>query len=134
MSKTYKGYELYKMIAEGKIKGGTKFKEDTDIIEFNGCNFIFADTRSAVAYRYDDISIAQMDFELIEDEIDIQSIEELKGIDVMKSVDEKATREENLRRIDKIGVDYFYKINDIVKQQNLILEAVKQLNRKSGGK
>lgn len=110
MSKTYKGYELYKMIAEGKIKGGTKFKEDTDIIEFNGCNFIFADTRSAVAYRYDDISIAQMDFELIEDEMDIQQQEtNWEGVG---------------QAFGKMYIEFAKGFE----------EAVKQLDKKSGGK
>ena len=72
MSKTYKGYELYKMIAEGKIKEGTKFKANQTIVEFDGNNFVLANSERSILFRYADKKVAEMDFELIEDEIDIQ--------------------------------------------------------------
>lgn len=58
MSKTYKGYELCKMIAEGKIKNGAKVKLDGRTIYFNGKNFRFEDTDGLLVNAYDDISIA----------------------------------------------------------------------------
>lgn len=68
--------------------------------------------------------------ELIEDEIDIQEIKELNIINTLTSVSKKVSREENLRRIDNSFINNFYKINDLIKQQNMILQWVKQLDHK----
>ena len=62
MSKTYKGYELYKMIAEGEIKEGTKFKSNNGTIWFwDRLNF-----QASENYSCADIVFATMDFELLE--------------------------------------------------------------------
>ena len=68
--------------------------------------------------------------ELLEDEkIDIQSIKELDIINSMKSVDVFASRTENLARIDQNEVNFFYKIVDLVRQQNQILKYLKQQDK-----
>ena len=108
MSKTYKGYELYKMIAEGKIKEGTKFRDNNkQIWKWNGVDFIYTER------DYQDIVFTQMDFELIEDEIDIQNIEKIRYY---------RTSEDDLYN------DNFEDFRGVI---NELVEAVKQLDRKS---
>lgn len=69
MSKVIKGKELFKMIAEGKIDENTKVTVDN----YGECTlgFVFEDGRNLFKW-------IDEDFELIEDEIDIDSIEEIK--------------------------------------------------------
>lgn len=111
MSKTYKGYELYKMIVEGNIKQGTKLKDlsNCETVVFDGENFVYEIKADYLSNMYDDIIFATLDFELIEDEIDIQSIEEC-DIPI------------NMKEIDHMLIDMQDKINELV-------EAVKQLDR-----
>lgn len=86
MSKTYKGWELMKAIADGEIKKGCELK-DTDsedtIWKFNGESFeepgIFGVCRY-LTNNYQDKTFSTTEFELIEDEINIDSIEELNDI------------------------------------------------------
>lgn len=102
MSKVYKGYELYKMIANREIDKNSKFKDNNDIIWiWNGIDF-------ESEYSYSDIVFSQMDFELIEDEIDIDSIEEI-DIDQVINTD------------DKTGIALLH--------INKLIRAVKQLNK-----
>lgn len=77
----------------------------------------------------DDLEFSKLKFELIEDEIDIDNIEELKVIDFIKTPGEELSKEENIKRNNQILVDYFYVINDIIKNQNQIVQKLKQLNK-----
>lgn len=82
MKMKYKGYELLKAIADGEIKEGS-------LILFDSIIWIVDEYSDIVKYQEEHITlfntykakeIAMSDFELIEDEIDIDSIEELEGI------------------------------------------------------
>lgn len=107
----YKGYELLKAIAERNIKEGAKFIEYKDNKEvtrstFNGKDF------EHITDRYSSYDTAwhlfNCTFELIEDEIDIQNVEEI-DIDQVIETD------------DKTGIELLH-INKLIK-------AVKQLNK-----
>ena len=89
MSKIYKGWELRKAIADGEIHYGTKFKvkDWKEIVVYDQSNLIFReifDTKEEGSNYGKTIFdlwildyILNAEFELIEDEIDIDSIEEL---------------------------------------------------------
>ena len=69
-----KGYELYEMIAKGKIQKNTKFIDARNKVwKFDGAEFIKEIGDSDI---YSDLEFATMDFKIIEDEeeIDIQRI------------------------------------------------------------
>ena len=91
----YKGYELMKAVSEGKLN--LKQKVSTTSLDYT-IEFVLKD----IAFN-----IMDLDFELIEDEIDIDSIEELKSV---------------TNNIDGT-VCIMVKINELV-------QAVKQLNKK----
>lgn len=112
MNKTYKGYELYKMIAEGKIKDDCKIKDTKTkyIAIWDGYNFKLEDNNYLID-GYDEIGFAKRDFELIEDEIDIQSIEKITYY---------RTSEDDLYN------DNFKDVRGVI---NELVEAVKQLDR-----
>ena len=77
MGKIYKGWELIKAIEDGKIKDGSRFKAGYGtFIARDGYLFVEYDNRQKYANSFE----LKWEFELIEDEIDIDSIEELKGI------------------------------------------------------
>ena len=81
MKKTYKSWELIKAIADGEIKKGTKFKDkDKKEVEGDGNNFVFIDSDRNYMSVISDIYFINEEFELIEDEIDIDNIKELEGI------------------------------------------------------
>lgn len=78
----YKGYELLKAIADEEIKEGS-------LILFDSIIWIVDEYLDIVKYKEEHITlfntykakeIAMSNFELIEDEIDIDSIEELKSV------------------------------------------------------
>ncbi len=104
MGKTYKGWELMKAIADGEIKEGSKFKAEYEtFIARDGYLFVEYDNRQKYANSFE----LKWKFELIEDEIDIDSIEEYK-------------QEHSERCID---VDIRNKLNEI-------LQAVKQIDKR----
>lgn len=82
----YKGYELLKAIADGKIKDGTKFKclnekpmqyyTDSNIYRYEHGSFL------GRFGGFNILSIVNKDFEIVQkqDEIDIDSIGELKAV------------------------------------------------------
>ena len=73
----YKGYELLKAIADGKIKDESRFKAGyRTFIARDGYLFVEYDNRQEYANSFE----LKWEFELIEDKIDIDSIEELEGI------------------------------------------------------
>lgn len=81
MSKIYKSWELIKAIADGEIKKGTKFKnKDKKEVEWNGNNLVFIDLDENYMSIISDIYFINEEFEVIEDEIDIDNIEELKSV------------------------------------------------------
>ena len=76
----YKGYELLKAIADGEIKDGSKVIAPNDIqYTYNGIAFK-DENGNFMNEEFSDREYAMFDFELIEDEIDIDSIEELKSV------------------------------------------------------
>ena len=109
MNKTYKGKEIFKMIAEGEINKNTKVTVDN----YGECTlgFVFEDERNLFAWLDED-------FELIEENtIDIDSIEELNHYTVISAI--KGKTEENIN--DELG-KHSLVINQLV-------QAVKQLNK-----
>lgn len=89
----YKGYELMKAVSQGKLN--LKQKVSTTSLDYKNCTIEFV--LKDIAFN-----IMDLDFELIEDKIDIDSIEELEGI-----------------------VEYSNERNTI----NQLIQAVKQINK-----
>ena len=111
MGKTYKGWELMKAIADGEIKEGSKFKAEYEtFIARDGYLFVEYDNRQKYANSFE----LKWKFELIEDEIDIDSIEEYK-------------QEHSERCID---VDIRNKLNEILQAVKQIDKRVKRLEEK----
>lgn len=75
--KIYKGYELYKMIAERKIESGTNFiDENGQKWTFDGKQMLWKE------HDYNDYEFSITEFELIEDEtIDIETVNAYKLIE-----------------------------------------------------
>lgn len=71
MKMKYKGYEIMKAVSEGKLN--LEQKVSTTSLEYKNCTIEFV--LKDIAFN-----IMDLDFELIEDEIDIDSIEELKSV------------------------------------------------------
>ncbi len=124
MSKTIKLIELLNRIAN-KEEVPEKIKYDGDIFKYNKCRkdyILEIDdwTSQTLIYRIShDFSISEIletNIEIIEDEIDIQSIEELD--------------EEVFKESDKLCVVWNEKEREIIKQQNKIIRAIKQINNK----
>ena len=111
MSKIYIGWELMKAIADGEIKEGSKIKINGDIFIFCEGNFMSDSTGYYLTGIYNDIVFATAKFELIEDEIDIDNIEEYK-------------QEHTERCID---IDIRNKINELIKVVKQIDRRVKKL-------
>lgn len=126
MGKIYKGYELMKAIADEEIKEGTIFKcklgksnkgfeREEEYIYENENIVTHRNLRTNKMGIYCDYSIKQFAngiFELIEDEIDIDSIEEIKF------------RPSDKEYLGFCGLIFEEKINKLV-------QAVKQLNKKA---
>lgn len=111
MSKIYIGWELMKAIADGEIKEGSKIKINEDIYIFCEGNFMSDSTGHYLTGIYNDIDFATAKFELIEDEIDIDNIEEYK-------------QEHTERCID---IDIRNKINELIKAVKQIDKRIKKL-------
>ena len=117
MSKIYKGWELMKAIADGKIKEGSKIKTNEDIFIFCEGNFMSNSLFHFLTGIYNDIDFATAKFELIEDEINIDSIEEYK-------------QEHTERCID---IDIRNKMNEILQAVKQIDKRVKKLEKYKNG-
>ena len=130
MAKIYKGWELMKAMAEGEIKEGSKFVDKLYKEEYiYSRNEI---TNEPMLYKKDTVTedyfipdysfFAEKDndFELIEDEIDIDNIKELYINDKTKSVGEDAIANWTGRNLD---ITFANKINEI-------LQAVKQIDKR----
>ena len=114
MGKAYKGYELYRMIANGEIKRNSQFKDNNNQIwNWNGFDFISE-------YDYNDYVFSLMDFEILEDEeTDIEEIEEItetSTIDYSQNTKEMIT-----------AYQLIHKCEDKI---NKLTQAVKQLDNK----
>lgn len=113
--KQYKGYELMKAIANGDIKKGSKVIAPNDIqYTYNGMSFK-DENENYMNEEFLDCEYATLDFKLIEDEIDIDSIEKLESV---------------TNNIDGT-VCIMNKINELVQAVKQINKEVKELeNRK----
>ena len=104
-----KGYEIFKVIANKEIKDGTQFRmlEDDNIYTYRNNNFVCKYGGMNV------IAILNKEFEIIEEqeEIDIQSIEEIKDIFIENS---------------SCGEDVKY----LARKYNEILKWAKQVDKK----
>lgn len=125
----YKGLEIMQMISKGQIEDGTRF--DFENNNFNGEVEYYNGTLYWIRFdenwnetgkknlfeMFNIQSTMVADFELIEDEIDIDSIIELEEFEL----DQFVTMDKN-ERFDRTMIEYS-KINELV-------QAVKQLNKK----
>lgn len=95
--KVYNGYELMKMFAEKQIKNGTKFKDLTNNNYADNSNIYRYENNNFIG-RYGGLNILMLlnhDFELIEDEIDIDSIEEYKTKYTERCIDKEVREKLN---------------------------------------
>lgn len=116
MGKIYKGWELIKAIADGKIKKGSRFRDTySEYIykrnSFGDLELKREDGEELTSPDYSYFAEKDNDFELIEDEIDIDNIEEYK-------------QEHTERCID---IDIRNKINELIKVVKQIDKRVKKL-------
>ena len=115
-----KGWELMKKIADGEIKENQKIKmifnesiEENFI--FDGIDIISEKARKNIFDIHVTTAVLKMNFELIEDEKDIDDIEE---VDEYKN---------------EMAYDWF-DIQNMSIKINQLIKAVKQLNKKLEGK
>lgn len=73
MPKKYKGYELVQAISEGKIKEDTEFFAKCQVMYWDGNNIVFRSNQNMTLSL---LQLANMEFVLLDEEIDIQEIEE----------------------------------------------------------
>lgn len=111
--KIYKGYELIKAIADGEIKEGSKFSTCRygRVIVFKGKCLWYEEDNEEVCNSV----IINNEFELIEDEINIEELLELREINV-----ENVTTDEDLVK----------EINCVIARQNTMLQWAKQIDKK----
>ena len=117
MGKIYKGWELMKAIADGEIKEGSKIKTNENSFIFREGIFMSNSPFHFLTGIYNDIDFATAKFELIEDEINIDSIEEYK-------------QEHTERCID---IDIRNKMNEILQAVKQIDKRVKKLEKYKNG-
>lgn len=124
MGKVYKGYELYKMIADREIKKDSKFKDNNNIIwVWDGLDFVTEEC------DYNDFVFSLIDFELLEDEkINIQAIEETEfkkdGSMMYYEYENNGNTESGYSK------DHSYNDIDTRRRINELVQAVKQLDNK----
>lgn len=107
MRKTYKGYELVQAISEGKIKEGTKLLAKLQVMYWDGNNIVYMSNPNTTLSL---LQLANAEFVLLDEEIDIQEIEEYE----FPSYADKLTPIEN-------------KLLELI---NVHTKAIKQLDRK----
>lgn len=110
MTKTYKGYELVKAVSEGKIRDGTRFNVKGHIMYMDGSNIVYIDKPNLTLSL---LQLANTEFVLVDEEIDIQEIEEYE----FPSYADKLTPIEN-------------KLLELINENR---KAIKQLDRKIKG-
>lgn len=115
MSKVYKGYELMKLASEGKIS--LKQKASSLSLDYQECTIDFILKDSA-------FNVMDLDFELIEDEVDIDNTNLDKIIKVFEDI------EMCLKRLSvKISSAGQGSIDNYLDRYEYDLQAVKQLNK-----
>ena len=115
MGKIYKGWELIKAIADGEIKNGSRFKAGyRTFIARDGYLFVEYENRQEYANSFE----LKWEFELIQDEIDIDSIEEIK------------LRPSDREYLSFAGLIFEEKINKLVQAVKQIDKKVKKLEKK----
>lgn len=107
MRKTYKGYELVQAISEGKIKEGTKLLAKLQVMYWDGNNIVYMSNPNTTLSL---LQLANAEFVLLDEEINIQEIEEYE----FPSYADKLTPIEN-------------KLLELI---NVHTKAIKQLDRK----
>lgn len=117
MSKIYKGWELMKAIADGKIKNGTKIISkdcsNNRIICFNFNELYWKDNGESVFNSIGLSDFLNDNFELIEYEVDIN----------IDSIEELGISEKDNKVYSPIIIDNRIKINKLI-------QAVKQIDRR----
>lgn len=108
----YKGYELMKAVSEGKLN--LKQKVSTTSLDYKNCTIEFV--LKDIAFN-----IMDLDFELIEDELDIDSIEKLSKI---------AYTEINLNKKRNKDVEFTDKEIILAEKINQLIKAVKQIDKR----
>lgn len=86
-----KGYELYKLISEDKVKDGEKFEDNYGKIWiYKNGNFKEENNTCYLTDIFQDIEIAKMNFERKEKEeyVDIKELETIKELDNNFSIEE----------------------------------------------
>lgn len=126
MGKIYKGWELIKAIEDGKIKDGSRFKAGYGtFIARDGYLFVEYDNRQEYANSFE----LKWEFELIEDEIDIDSIEKLSKIAYTEINLNKKGSKKDVKFTDK-EIILAEKINQLIKAVKQIDKRVKKLEEK----
>lgn len=110
MQKKYKGYELVQAISEGKIKEDTEFFAKGQVMYWDGNNIVFNSNQNMTLSL---LQLANTEFVLLDEEIDIQEIEEYE----FPSYADKLTPIEN-------------KLLELINENR---KAIKQLDRKIKG-
>ena len=110
-----KGWKLMKKIADGEIKEGSKFR---DLHQSSKDNFnLYKYENKNLTGRFGGtnlIALLNDDFELIEDEKDIDDIDDIEEVDEYKN---------------EMAYDWF-DVQDMSIKINELIKAVKQLNKK----
>lgn len=123
MGKIYKGWELIKAIEDGKIKDESRFKAGYGtFIARDGYLFVEYDNRQEYANSFE----LKWEFELIEDEIDIDSIEKLSKIAYAEINLNKKGSKKDVKFTDK-EIILAEKINQLIKAVKQIDKRVKEL-------
>lgn len=126
MGKTYKGWELIKAIEDGKIKDGSRFKAGYGtFIARDGYLFVEYDNIQEYANSFE----LKWEFELIEVEIDIDSIEKLSKIAYAEINLNKKGSKKDVKFTDK-EIILAEKINQLIKAVKQIDKRVKKLEEK----
>lgn len=111
--------ELLRMIRDGEIKAGTEIIFGKQKLYFDGDNIVFKEGKTKLLSILWDKNFANSDFEILseqDEEINIEAIEELSA--------------EISYRTPNSAFVWSDREKIIVEQQNKILKAVKQLNKK----
>ena len=123
MGKIYEGWELIKAIEDGKIKDGSRFKAGYGtFIARDGYLFVEYDNIQEYANSFE----LKWEFELIEDEIDIDSIEKLSKIAYAEINLNKKGSKKDVKFTDK-EIILAEKINQLIKAVKQIDKRVKEL-------
>ncbi len=126
--KKYKGYELIKAIEDEKIDDCI-IKYKRPFIE----GYIQVKEKELKwepgVFTTKFLTDGYTQFEIIEDTIDIQKIEEVEEV-VVISTGGFENIEQFVNKTNGIMVNNFYKVNEVINNQNELIRAIKQLDKK----